>query len=122
MLRIWTVLLLAIGAPCSSQSSALAPGAGRCDDHQIRSAILSTGQFPNLRGCDPSVVRNALGDTDYALQIESRASSNRIGEGLIIRQRVQGATVFVVVSSGRDHRDSQPGSAIGEALGQIVVG
>jgi hypothetical protein len=94
----------------------MAPTPDRCDGSRIRAELRATGQFPNLRGCDPDAVRNALGDTDYGLQIESRDSSNHIEAGRIIRQRAQSGTVYVVVSTGPSRQRD------GDELGENVPG
>jgi hypothetical protein len=94
----------------------MAPAPDRCDGSRIRAELEATGQFPNLRGCDPNAVRNALGDTDYGLQIESRDSSNHVEAGRIIRQHAQSGTVYVVVSTGPSHHGD------GDQVGENVPG
>ena len=123
MHRAWTVLLLAIGALSSGQSLAFPVASDHCDPSYIRSQLEATGTFPKLRGCDPNVVRNALGDSRYRFQIENRHSSNSIAAGLITTQRVQSYTVYVTVSTGPDEPGAgqhQPG--LGGLIGQVIVG
>ena len=121
--QIGIALLLAIGVLSPGRSLAFPVASDHCSSDQIWAAIHATGTFPKLRGCDPQAVKNALSDSNYRLQVESRHSSNSIAPGLITRQRVQSTTVYVTVSTGPD----EPGAGqnqpkLGGLIGQIIVG
>lgn len=121
--RISTLLLLTLGAFSSGRSFAFPVASGHCSSDYIWAELRTTGTFPKLRGCDPNAVKNALSDSNYRLEIESRHSSNSIAAGLITTQRVQANTVYVVVSTGPD----EPGAGqhepqLGGLIGQIIVG
>src|SRR5947209_3590409 len=113
MHRNWTVPLLALCALCPG--AALAQASDHCDARHIWAALGPNGHVPSFRGCDPDAVRNALGDSQYTFRIESYDRSNGVQTGQIIRQRTEGNTVLVVVSSG------PKGPGVGAILGGVAV-
>jgi hypothetical protein len=111
MLRIWTVLFLAISAAGSGRALAQPSQPERCKPENISAEITASGRVPSLRGCRLRDATAGVGMQDYRLTVEQRVASETIGSGRIVSQRGPGESgiVYVNVSTGPGHRQQAGG-------------